>query len=278
VAVTLQGADVGDTTSLDATLVEAIENLDEVTAAGTAPREQAQDDDERGDKTPPGDGVTTGPDTASDDSSIYNDQCTTDDESIYNEGSADEPIYNESSTHTVNANGIEEVVADKGYHSNDTCLGLHEAGMRSYVAEPERGRRRWTGKGEQKEAVYANRRRIKGKRGKALMRKRGELVERTFAHCYDTGGMRRTHLRGHPNILKRLLVHVAGFNVSLILRRVLSAGTPRGLQDGLKRLAAAFCAPFGRLYRLLAETARPKTAPAAILTTSWDFRSTPQVA
>ena len=75
--------------------------------------------------------------------------------------------------------------------------------------------------------MYQNRRRVRGDYGKSLLRRRGELVERSFAHCYDTGGMRRTHLRGHQNILKRQLVHVGAFNLSLILRQLLGAGTPR---------------------------------------------------
>jgi hypothetical protein len=78
--------------------------------------------------------------------------------------------------------------------------------------------------------VYANRRRIRGERGKRLLRQRGEKVERSFAHCYETGGMRRVHLRHHRNILKRLLVHVAAFNLGLVMRKLLGRGTPRGLQ------------------------------------------------
>jgi transposase len=62
------------------------------------------------------------------------------------------------------------------------------------------------------------------------MRRRGEYVERTFAHVYDTGGLRRVHLRGHPNILKRLIVHAGAFNLGLLMRRVFGRGTPRGLQ------------------------------------------------
>jgi transposase len=126
---------------------------------------------------------------------------------------------------------VQELVEDKGYHSNETMTDYREIGIRSYVAEPQRGRRQWEGQTAARDAVYANRRRIRGKRGKELMRKRGELIERSFAHCYETGGMRRTHLRGHHNILKRLLVHVAGFNLSLVLRQLLPRGTPRGLQD-----------------------------------------------
>jgi len=133
----------------------------------------------------------------------------------------------------------QEVVADKGYHSNDTCRDCAEAGMRTYLSEPDRGRRTWTDrktgrvKAAEREAVYGNRRRVRGDRGKGLMRKRGELLERPFAHCYETGGMRRTHLRGHRNILKRLLVHVAGFNLSLVMRKVFGIGKPRRLQGGL---------------------------------------------
>jgi len=105
--------------------------------------------------------------------------------------------------------------------------------IRSYVSEPDRGRRCWQDKGEEQAAVYANRRRIRGDRGKRLMRRRGEFVERPFAHCYETGGMRRVHLRGHANILKRVLIHVAGFNLALVMRSMFGLGKPRGLQGGL---------------------------------------------
>ncbi len=100
----------------------------------------------------------------------------------------------------------------------------------TYISEPDRGRRNWPSRRAERDAVYANRRRIRGRRGQRLRAKRAELPERSFAHGYDTGGMRRTHLRGHPNILKRWQVHVAGFNLSLVLRRALGFGTPRGLQ------------------------------------------------
>ena len=127
---------------------------------------------------------------------------------------------------------VREVVADKGYHSNATMRALQEREIRSYVSEPHyRGQRHWTGKPAEREAIYGNRRRIRGQRGKALLRKRGELVERPFAHCYETGGMRRTHLKGHGRILKRLLIHVAGCNLALVMRTLFGLGTPRGLQD-----------------------------------------------
>jgi transposase len=193
VAVTVQPADRGDTTSLWKTMEESVENLREVT-----------DDAQAG-------------------------ACI--------EG----PI-------------IQEAVTDKGYHSNDTCRDMKEVEVRTYFSEPDRGRRVWTDKGtgqlkrQEQAAVRANRRRIRGRRGKALLRKRGELVERSFAHLYESGGMRRVHLRGHRNILKRLLVHAAGFNLALVMRSVFGAGKPRCLQSGPAALILAF---FDRILGLL---------------------------
>jgi transposase len=143
---------------------------------------------------------------------------------------------------------VQEVVADKGYHSNETTRDLRDNEIRSYISEPDRGRRKWDGKADEQAAVYGNRRRVRGERGKALLRKRGELLERPFAHCYEMGGMRRTHLRGHPNILKRLLVHVAGFNLGLVMRHLVGIGKPRRVQDGL---GAALLALFGQIRALL---------------------------
>ena len=132
-----------------------------------------------------------------------------------------------------------EVVADKGYHSNEALVALNENERRTYISEPDRGRRKWEDKEAEKAATYSNRRRIRGDRGKRLLRKRGELLERPFAHYLEAGGMRRTHLRRHENILKRLLVHVAGFNLGILLRNLLGTGTPReyaGLTAALRRL------------------------------------------
>ena len=122
-----------------------------------------------------------------------------------------------------------EVVADKGYHSNDVLTEQRKLGIRTYIAEPKRGRRNWKNKQDEKAAVYANRRRIRGNRGKRLWVRHREKTERSFAHCYDTGGMRRTHLRGHGNIHKRHLIQVAGCNLGLLMRALLGAGSPRGL-------------------------------------------------
>jgi transposase len=172
-AVTLQGADQGDTTTVVETLAQAGENVAELIRA-------------------------------------------------------EEP----SSKPKANLKGIEEVVGDKGYHSGETLTTLQNVEVRTYISEKKQaGRRHWEGKAEQQRATYANRRHIQGTYGKQLLRKRGELLERSFAHCYDTGGMRRTHLRGHTNILKRLLIHVGAFNLSLIFRSLLGSGTPRELRN-----------------------------------------------
>jgi len=128
------------------------------------------------------------------------------------------------------SDGVKEVVLDKGYHSNDVLMRLDESCIRSYVSEPKRGRRRWKNKATERDVVYANRRRTRGERGKELLRRRGELLERPFAHALETGGMRRTHLRKHDNILKRLLVHIAGFNLNLLMRTLFGVGKPRVLQ------------------------------------------------
>lgn len=87
----------------------------------------------------------------------------------------------------VDARGVQEVVADKGYHSNEVVRTLAEAGVRSYISEPERGARKWEGRPEERAAVYANRRRIPGNRGKRSLAMRGQGVERNFAHQFDTG-------------------------------------------------------------------------------------------
>jgi len=115
-------------------------------------------------------------------------------------------------------------------------LDIRTLGVRTYISEPERGRQHWIDQDAQREAVYGNRRRIHGDRGQQLMRRRGELLERPNAHLYNTGRMRRTHLRHHRNILKRLLVHAAAANLGLWMRTLTGLGAPRGLQG---RVAAA---------------------------------------
>jgi transposase len=137
----------------------------------------------------------------------------------------------QSAAREINQQGVEEVVADKGYHSGAVLQDVHAQEIRSYISEPERGRRKWgEGKAEEQKRTYANRRRVWGARHQRLQKLRSELTERSFAHLYETGGMRRVHLQGRKNILKRLLVHGAAFNLSLILRKVLGVGKPRRLQ------------------------------------------------
>jgi transposase len=173
VAVTLQEADQGDTTTIQTTLPEAVQQLEAVAAVTD-------------------DKVKTG----------------------------------------------EELVNDKGYHSKQTLLDVQSLGLRTYISEPDRGRQHWKGQHAERDAVYTNRRRIRGDRGQRLMRLRGELLERPNAHLYETGGMRRTYLRGHGNILKRLLVHVAAANLGLWMRTLTGIGTPRGLQGRLAAVLA----------------------------------------
>ena len=174
---------------------------------------------------------------------------------------------------------IEEVVADKGYHSAQSLTNLEETEMRGLIAEPNRGRQNWTVrppkmpasadlreradlqerarieqehqqeqdyKRKQQAAVYRNRRRIRGERSKALHRKRGELVERSFEHVLDDGGMRRVWLKGHEKISKRYKVHVAGFNLGLLMRKLTGFGTPKELADATRKGKKALRAFFRR--------------------------------
>src|SRR5262249_14311358 len=193
VAVTVQGADQGDTSTIGKTLEEAEEQIDAVS-------EKAEEGD-------------------------------------------------------VHPEGLSEVVADKGYHSDRILLDLEGRAIRSYLSEPDRGHRNWKDDVDAQQAVYGNRRRIRGERGKRLHRMRGELIERPFAHLYETGGMRRTHLRGHTNILKRLLIHVAAFNLGLLMRTLFGAGTPRGLQGTRQPLLGFLTDCTKVLGRLLDELA-----------------------
>jgi transposase len=145
--------------------------------------------------------------------------------------------------------GVEELVADKGYHSGEVLKTLHGQGVRSYLPEPQRKNRNWEGKAAEQKRTYENRRRTKGARGKRLQKVRSELAERTFAHMYETGAMRRVHLRGRDNILKRLLVHGAAFNLSLVLRKELGAGTPREFYALYMQLFAIIWARWDEICR-----------------------------
>jgi transposase len=156
----------------------------------------------------------------------------------------------------VHPGGVEEVVADKGYHSNDVAVGFGEMEVRTYIAEPERGTRNWEGKQAEKEAVYANRRRIRGERGKRLQRQRGEKIERNFAHQFDTGGMDRLYVRGMGNVHKKLLIQAAACNLALLMRSLYGAGKPRAAHD---RIAEAVLAWLG-FMKAIAGVAQPQSA------------------
>jgi transposase len=153
--------------------------------------------------------------------------------------------------------GLAEVVGDKGYHSNQSLVDLEAVGVRSYISEPDRGRRNWTKNSEARVAVYRNRRRIRSARGQRLLRLRGERLERPFAHLYETGGMRRVHLRGHTNIRKRVLIHAAGFNLGLLMRGLIGVGTPRGLQGRLRAVFATLWWLLRSLWGVQTDYGRP---------------------
>lgn len=136
---------------------------------------------------------------------------------------------------------IREAVADKGYHKAEVLAEARAAGLRTYVPEPrvQGGKRRWAKKPpEWKDAVYANRRRVRGERSKRLQRQRSERVERSFAHTCETGGGRRAWLRGLENVDRRHLTQALARNLSLIVRHLFGVGTPRGLQGGEGLVAA----------------------------------------
>ena len=128
---------------------------------------------------------------------------------------------------------IEEVVADKGYHKSETLAACEKMKVRTYIPERKREKRKWKDKPESwRKATAANRRRVKGARSKRLQRLRSEYVERSFAHVCETGGGRRTWLRGLEKVSKRYLVQVAAHNLGLLMRKLFRMGKPRTLQPG----------------------------------------------
>jgi transposase len=144
----------------------------------------------------------------------------------------------------------EELLGDKGYHKTET-LDLIEGvlEMRPYIPEPKLAHHRvWTDKPtEHRAAVYRNRRRVRGARGRRLSRLRSEYAERSFAHLCETGATRRLWLRGQENVAKWYVMRVAARNLSVIMRALFNIGTPRGLQG----LGARLLALVWRLYALL---------------------------
>jgi transposase len=128
---------------------------------------------------------------------------------------------------------VEEVVADKGYHKAETLAECEHWNTRTYIPEPKGREYNWEDKPEVwRKATAANRRRVRGARSKRLQKKRSELVERSFAHVCETGGGRRTWLRGLANVTKRYVVQVAAHNLGLLMRKLFGMGKPRTLQGG----------------------------------------------
>jgi transposase len=165
-------------------------------------------------------------------------------------------------SYKVHAQGLCEVVTDKGYHGGASLAAMQEWGVRTYVSVPQQPRRNWKGKAEQQAAVQANRRRVEGERGKRLLRWRGELLERPFAHQYETGALRRLHVRGRDNVAKRVLLQAAAFNLALILRSITRAGTPKGLADLKRNALCALLRVLSALTALLAPlSGRYETLP-----------------
>jgi transposase len=173
---------------------------------------------------------------------------------------------------------IEEVVADKGYHKNETLAESAEwgcFGLRTYIPERDIGERRWTDKpAEYERAFRANRRRVNGDRSKRLQKKRSELVERSFAHVCETGGARRTWLRGLEKINKRYKIQTAARNLGLLMRALFGVGKPRCLQGGFSfayslqlishALRFALSTPNGLYRQIRPLSARDRPTRAAI--------------
>jgi transposase len=181
----------------------------------------------------------------------------------------------EQSGEQVNPQGPSEVVTDKGYHSRKVVSDLAEAGVRTYCSEPQRGRQRWSGRRQQQQAVYANRRRIRGERGRRLLRQRGEKLERWNQHLYDRGGMRRVYLRGRSNILKRLVIHAGAANLGLLMRKMFGVGTPKALPSALRAGFSPLLAlktalrPFWSVIMVECRSlVRPRTCQAAPISVS----------
>lgn len=153
------------------------------------------------------------------------------------------PTIDNARTQLAAAGGAEprEVVTDRGYHKLETLVLLEEQRLRSYVCEPRvNGERRWDDKPEEQRAAFdRNHRRVRGERSRKLQRLRSERAERSFAHVCETGGARRTWIRGLTEVAKRYLVQVAGHNLGVLLRTLFGVGTPRALQGKAAELAAA---------------------------------------
>lgn len=137
---------------------------------------------------------------------------------------------------------IDEVVADKGYHAVETLAECSEIGYRTYIPErkpsSKSGQRKWTDKTtEQQRAYQLNHEHMQRDKGRQYQKERSEKVERSFAHVWETGGSRRSWLRGFPKVRKRYSMAAAARNLGLVMRAVFGIGKPRVLQDRLAAIA-----------------------------------------
>lgn len=206
-AAEIYAADTGDTSTITPSLEKARANVDAATTSETRAAPRGSDDD----RDPPSAAPTNGP--------------------------GDGPSSNEGGAEKGSTRRVIEVVADKGYHKVELLRDLAQARYRTYISVPKKnGPYRWVDKGRlyTQQAYQNNRARVTRDKGKALLRRRGELLERPFAHACDTGGLRRVRLRGRDNVRKRYVVHVAAMNLGLVLRAMLGRGTPRGVAEARK--------------------------------------------
>jgi transposase len=126
-----------------------------------------------------------------------------------------------------NTERAQSVTADKGYFKADEVADLQEIGIETNIADPIENRRFDKLAPSVRAAVEAAVATVTGCSGRVLQRLRAELVERTFHHVLDCGGARRTTLRGRENIRKRYLIQAACANLSLLMRHLGQAGTPK---------------------------------------------------
>jgi len=169
-----------------------------------------------------------------------------------NDGDDEPPASPSSEAASDSPDTPTEVVADKGYHKAELLLDLKEEGYRTYIPERrQKGRRRWTNKRGDllaADAFHQNRARCRRRKGRGHQRKRGEILERSFAHVCETGGQRRTRVRGRDKVTKRYLLAVAGANLGLVMRSIYGFGTPRGLVAAQNRLIGAIQALLAELW------------------------------
>jgi len=165
-----------------------------------------------------------------------------------------------------------ELIADKGYQSRDALKALDGGPWKSPISEPHHDEfLRWHGDDAARRAVYNNRTRLLSGVARQAFKLRAELVERGFALSLDRGGMRRVWLRGRQNVQKRYLIHVAGYNLGLIMRLLTGAGTPREFPVRASAWLFAIAAPDGGLIVVMFVATGDQPAAFAVKSTPDPF-------